>query len=200
MGGQVNHDEFLSEIERLRADWKNFYGPERVRVFWKAFAKESHEIFRGAVDHCIGTCRGAPMLEDLLRGIEVARRNETQARALYGIQSMSPMQVMRDAARVNRRADPEFVAACIKTLRERLDGKLTGEQFAQACDLLDETAKNVSGLSCDCVDGYVSKDDGPYRSIYRCKCARGRARDPNASMKRGQETISVVIPMISSID
>lgn len=35
----------------------------------------------------------------------------------------------------------EFAQACIKVLKDKLGGKLTEEQFKQACDLLEHASK-----------------------------------------------------------
>lgn len=48
---------------------------------------------------------------------------------------------MQEAARTNRTADPEFVKACTKLLKDKLTGALTHDQFLEGCHLLDVAAR-----------------------------------------------------------
>jgi hypothetical protein len=131
---------FQDQIQRLKATYgeKN-YPEERVKVLWAQFKKVENIEFADAVTYLIANYRAAPMLHEIEKEVQLAinRSQEHWLRSadrnLYGI--------VQDAAKYNKKADPEFVKACLKLLRDKLDGKINNKQFNEGCDLLDKAAK-----------------------------------------------------------
>jgi hypothetical protein len=105
------------------------------------YREVSVDFFSALVDYSLDTMRGAPMLEDFTRvEIEVKKR-QSQERAVGGLGLVG---IMRRASDDNRVADKEFVKACLKLLQDKLNGKLTSEQFAQGCEMLDDVADKLN--------------------------------------------------------
>lgn len=133
--------EFEGQINRLRSEWKNSYGAERTAVLWKVFSREDHETFACAIEWCLTHCRGAPLLDDLNRGMEEVKKANSSIRNEYYAKSFSGVL---DEASKRTTADPHFVEACTKLLEDRLSGRINMDQFLQGCDLLDQAARQFA--------------------------------------------------------
>jgi len=91
--------------------------------------------FEAMVDHFIANQRTAPMLKDFADDIEDSKRRDNQAG------KGDVLQMLRDAEKNNKRADPEFVRACMRTIEAKLSGKMPKDQFwNEAVPLLYEAA------------------------------------------------------------
>lgn len=137
----MDRAHYNTQIERLETQWPNSYGEERKAILWVAFKDTSNAVFAEAVSECIASHRAAPLLPDLSKAVEIAKTRENSYRGGAG----SVWGVVQQAAKQNKSASPEFVKACTKLLREKLDGKITHKQFLEGCDLLDEAARIGSG-------------------------------------------------------
>lgn len=141
----MNRDYFLEQMGRLRSEWPNSYGDERVKILWDHFKMETDAKFLRMVTRALGTLRSAPLVPELLKIQEdITTEDKNRERDRY-LGDASFQGVMAHAAKNNKRADPEFVKQCMKLLKDKLDGRITHEQFLQGCDLLD-IAASVGGM------------------------------------------------------
>jgi hypothetical protein len=139
----MQESTFQTHIKRLQANWgEQNYRLERVRELWKIFQNENGDDFRDAVSDLLLTQRAAPMLPELSKAVEAAKLRRTQLEA-RGLSGGFAGQVI-DAAKANKRADPEIVKACMKLLKDKVFKRLTPEQFEQGCDLLAKVADGIS--------------------------------------------------------
>lgn len=132
--------------------WPNSYGNERKKLLWAAFKDVEDWQFTDAVSEALASCRAAPLIEDLTRGVQQAKdRGFRQSVA----KPVNMNEILSDAEILNTTADPEFVKTCVKLYRDYSDGLITKKQFNQGCDLLDQTAKQFKHMR-----GTLAK--GPY--------------------------------------
>jgi len=134
----MTEEVFERQIQRLSSQWKNSYGPERKALLWEAFKNETDETFTDAVSECLGTLRGAPLVEDLSKACQNAKTRHFK-QAHYTEKSV--LGEMYSLASKNRTADRDFVAQCLRLLTDYQNRKITKAQFEQGCDLLDQAAK-----------------------------------------------------------
>jgi hypothetical protein len=131
---------FLAQADRMKRVWgERNYPEERLKIFWRAFQSgTTDQVFSDALDELIANSRYAPMLDDLSKAVEQAKIRQYSNRGMGGF-----IETLDAAARNNKSADPEFVAACMKLLRQYLGRKpeITKDQFEQGCGYLDEVAK-----------------------------------------------------------
>lgn len=139
-------DAFATQITRLKDTFgEKYYTTERVRVIALALRGIEPAIMERVVTRLIATRRVAPLLRELLEACEEVRSEDKQAARERVAGSSSFMGQLEDAARKDTgTADPEFVKACLKHLRERLDGKTTMEQFREGCGYLNQVAAELS--------------------------------------------------------
>jgi len=164
----MTRDEFNSEIRRLTDQWQNSYGEERKKVLFQAFQKTDISIFRSAISSCIASYRQAPLVEELEVAIQGAQRDFFDT-----ARTKDTIPLLEKAA--EKSTNKEFVAACLKALTDKASGKLTPQQFNEACDLLDETANRLCA-ECSTCGGSGYTKQGELRYLYRCFCAVGRKR------------------------
>lgn len=107
------------------------------------------ETFREVVDLAMCSLRAAPLPNDLMR-LEIEVRNrQAQARVVDGfggIGASGMMGQMQQMAQGNKRADPEFVALCLKHLRDFINRKMTKEHFEEGCTFLEKTARQLNPM------------------------------------------------------
>lgn len=133
---------FQNQIKRLQNRWPRTYETELVAILWRAFKEIPDDLFIEATDHCIGNMRQAPMFQDLDEAVARAKSRKWESQARTGDGNIS--RIMEDAQRLNHKADPDFVAACVKTLNERLSGAITASQFKEGCRLLEQAANELN--------------------------------------------------------
>lgn len=136
----MEHDEFDEQLVRLRTQWPHSYGDERVAILWRAFQRVSITDFADAVTECLASHRSAPLAKEVDKEIQEVQRRNAQDRIYRGLGAARPMDPLVSAALENKTADPEFVKACMKLLRDKQNGVITHEQFLQGCDYLDQVA------------------------------------------------------------
>jgi hypothetical protein len=133
---------FNDQIKRLKSQWPNAYGDERIKILWAAFKDVANYDFRDAVTHCLGTAKSAPLVPELEKAVLIARNN------YYAKQRMEEANVLGALEQVadnNTTADPEFVDKCLKLLDDLYQKKITKVQFDEGCNLLDQAAKLYKG-------------------------------------------------------
>jgi len=142
----MTEQELYSQAKRLQTQWPTSYGEERLKLFWDAFGKEPLQRFTEAVTHCLANNRAAPLIGELNTAMETVKAQEAQQRVSFGMAQAGARGILDHAARLNTTADPEFVKACTKLLRQKIAGEITPEQFREGCGLLDSAARQLSGF------------------------------------------------------
>ena len=138
----MNTDVFKKQIDRLRETYSDRYYPKpRIEQIWAVTKRETDGTFERAINWLIQTHRSPPLVPEILKAIERIKAEDKQ-RARESSGSADIYSQLQSASK-RTTADPDFVKACLKLLRERLDGKLNHKQFIEGCDLLDEAARSL---------------------------------------------------------
>jgi hypothetical protein len=132
---------FEFQIMRLRKNWPHSYGEERGMLIWERVRDLPDEFMVDAVTEFIANRRAAPMLSDFMAFRTDFERRKNEQRTVG--QFSSPLEVLESASKAGT-ADPEFVGLCLRTIRNKLDGKITDYQFSDACDALDSMATAIT--------------------------------------------------------
>lgn len=179
--------QFHLQVERLRSQWKNSYGEERVLALWQVFRFTEEATFTEAVTQCLLTRIAAPLGEELLEAVEKVKQ-QAKDRVERDCGAMTKLTGTDFVTQVESAdeglADPEFVQACKSLLSDFQKKKITKAQFDQGCDMLDQTAaqiekmKQVKECSWCCNTGYVSVKLKKEKctALFRCFCRYGSAR------------------------
>jgi len=142
----MNKEHFLKQLARLKSQWPNSYGDERSARIWTVFKDVMDDTFTGMIDIAIDRMRQAPLADDLGKFEQEVKNREFQNRVSYGAGRSQFGQVIGDAEKANNKtksADPDFVKACIKLLKDKTEGRITKAQFLEGCDALDQLAKQL---------------------------------------------------------
>lgn len=141
----MHREHFERQIARLRTQWQQGYGEERMVRLWKIFEKISNEDFTTMVDMALDTMRSAPLTDDFLKLEQELMRRRSEERDFAGLcRTSSPIGVLSHAAEANKSADPDFVKACLQVVRDNAEGRLAGGNFIEACDCLDKLANTLN--------------------------------------------------------
>lgn len=133
--------QFDAQIQRLRDQWPSAYGEERIKLFWIALKDVGYQDFKEAIDDLLMTQRGAPLLEEISKAVQLAKnRYFERLRA----KDASILGMMQQAQEVNTTADPAFVADCMNLLEQYYDKKISYKDFVQGCDLLKVAAERFA--------------------------------------------------------
>lgn len=133
--------QFDAQIQRLRDQWPSAYGEERIKLFWIALKDVGYQDFKEAIDELLMTQRGAPLLEEISKAVQLAKnRYFERLRA----KDASILGMMQQAQEVNTTADPAFVADCMNLLEQYYDKKISYKDFVQGCDLLKVAAERFA--------------------------------------------------------
>jgi len=137
----VEKIQFDAQIQRLRDQWPSAYGEERIKLFWVALKDVGYQDFKEAIDDLLMTQRGAPLLEEISKAVQLAKnRYFERLRA----KDASILGMMQQAQEVNTTADPAFVADCMNLLEQYYDKKISYKDFVQGCDLLKVAAERFA--------------------------------------------------------
>jgi len=137
----VEKIQFDAQIQRLRDQWPSAYGEERIKLFWVALKDVGYQDFKEAIDDLLMTQRGAPLLEEISKAVQLAKnRYFERLRA----KDASILGMMQQAQEVNTTADPAFVADCMNLLQQYYDKKISYKDFVQGCDLLKVAAERFA--------------------------------------------------------
>lgn len=140
----MNDAEFQVQIGRLKTQWPNTFGVERLKRLWETFKGLPLPVFSDMVDMAVDTMRAAPLVDDLCRFETEVKKRHAQSRVYDSYSSRGYPEQISEAARANKTADKEFVAACQKLLNQRWRGEITYAQFQEGCDALDQMAELIN--------------------------------------------------------
>ena len=113
--------------------------------------------FQEAVDELLMTQRGAPLLEEISKAVQLAKnRYFERLRA----KDASILGMMHEAAEVNTTADPAFVQDCINLLEQLTSKKITYKEFEMGCDLLTVAANKFAKEK-----GYYREEVKPIKNL-----------------------------------
>lgn len=137
----MERSEFEIQMGRLKSQWPTSYSEERMKLLWQAFKDVGGSDFKEAIDDLLMTQRGAPLLEEISKAVQLAKnRYFERLRA----KDASILGMMHQAAEVNTTADPAFVADCLNLLDQLLTKKITLKEFEMGCDLLTLAANKFA--------------------------------------------------------
>lgn len=118
-----------------------YYTTQRLKIILQSIRHVDNGVFERAVTRLIATKRIAPLTPEIMEAVEAVWAEDKQ-RARESSGSADIYSQLQSASK-RTTADPDFVKACLKLLRDRLDGKLNHKQFIEGCDLLDEAARSL---------------------------------------------------------
>lgn len=139
----MTHKEFECQIGRLGTQWRGTYGEERKAILWRAFQNVPVEDFTSAVEHCLATMRGAPLLDELSKEVDQAKTRRVSSEGYRGVGGFG--ETLADLAKNSRGASADFVKACMKLWSDYSSRKITFEHFQQGCALLDQAERAMRG-------------------------------------------------------
>ena len=146
------------EMQRLMSQWPHSYSEQRRKIFFNALRDVSNHDFREAVTQCLATCRSAPLLGELTEAVQVARTNYMQQKRMD-----DAARSMFDGIPETHWADKEFKDRCAQLLNDKLNKKITLEQFYQGCDLLDQAALLYRKMKKENLKKPFEKRKDPYK-------------------------------------
>jgi len=133
--------QFEAQMARLKNQWPTSYSDERLMLLWQAFKDVGGQDFKEAVDEILMTQRSAPLLDEISKAVNLAKKRFYERQQA---KDASIMGMMHQAAEVNDTADPAFVEDCLNLLDQLLTKKITYKEFLQGCDLLTVAANRFS--------------------------------------------------------
>lgn len=128
---------FNKQLYRLKTQWPHSYGDERIARIWEVFKGIADEIFVQITNMAIDTLRTAPLCEELGK-LELEVRKQAQVTRSRHDSNMG--SILLQSAKDNKVADRDFVHACLKHLQDKLEYKITHEQFLAGCDEIQKIA------------------------------------------------------------
>lgn len=138
----MHQETFQTQLKELGEVYgaSNYSAPVARRL-WQAFSNCHDDDFIAAVDNLIATQPAKykpPLFEEISKAVENAkvRRNQNERTG------RSMIDVLHDAS--FKSANPDYAKACVKHIRDKLDGKLTPEQWEQGCYYLEQTGKMLN--------------------------------------------------------
>lgn len=182
---------FREQMEKLKTQWKNSYGDERMILFWEKFKSFTDEEFTAAVASLLLTRSAPPLGNEIIAELEKIRRSALERKALYtGPTNM--LQVIRHVGNNSDNIKREYIDACIDLFTKFSSGKLNRKQFDDGLEYLKSAARK-EGDCWDCGNsGYVNVDS----LLFRCRCPTGARRPPSAlGPKRGGVNEELPIPL-----
>jgi hypothetical protein len=153
----MDRSQFELQMQRLKDQWPAAYSAERLKLLWMAFKDVGGMDFQEAVDELLMTQRGAPLLEEISKAVQLAKnRYFERLRA----KDASILGMMHEAAEVNTTADPAFVEDCLNLLDQLLSKKTTYNEFIQGCELLTVAANQFAKEK-----GYYREEVKPIKNL-----------------------------------
>jgi len=154
-----------------------------------------------SVNSFIANNRTAPMLKEFIEKVsEYEDKKKREIDTAYSSGNM--FEILQASAKYTK--NKEFAAECLNILKQKIDGKLTEEQFKQACDVMDIAAKRFNPDICkNCNNSgyYTLTDTQNKRFIYRCGCSVGlkRHREIYGSKNSDGERMKMEIPIYRDV-
>jgi len=75
----MTQPEFLTQVNRLRDQWKAAYGEAKVGIIWQEFQRVPNDVFTKMIDFFLGEFRQPPVLSDF-RGFLAKMREDFHSR------------------------------------------------------------------------------------------------------------------------
>lgn len=135
----MDPEHFESQIERLKTQWRNSFGTERVSALWRMFKGERNDVFADAVSEIIVDQNAPPLSGDFQKHVQLAK-NRIEHGRYYGLDGLDMLRPLKAAAKVTQ-ADPEFVSRCMDAIKLKVTGKIAMREFEERCGLLEQAAK-----------------------------------------------------------
>jgi hypothetical protein len=144
----VKKEHFQDQVKRLMGVFgEKYYPPERSAMFWKSYSHLRDETFQEVVNLLIATQRSAPMLDDFERCLTEVKKSEQRRFREIADKQASGGYVSMLQNKANAETDPQrraFAKRCVQHLMDKLNGKISGPQFYQGCNYLDDVAKQLN--------------------------------------------------------
>lgn len=126
---------FDLHMSRLRNQWPGAYGEERAKVIYAAFKDVSDMVWADAVTEVLSTSRAIPLIPELERAVDSARRREQdRLRA-----KASNVHSIRRGSSADEMAAKKAMRECMQTIGKIYGGEreleLTTEETARREEL-----------------------------------------------------------------
>ncbi len=133
-------EKFNEQVLRLTEVFgATHYTAPRLKVILTSVKHIRDDHFERTITRLIATKRTAPLVTEITEAYE-AILSEDRQRSRENAPTVGMLGQLQEAAR-RTTADKDFVKACMKLLEDKLDGRITHDQFLQGCGLLDEAAR-----------------------------------------------------------
>lgn len=153
----MDRSQFEAQMLRLKNQWPTAYSDERLSLLWQVFKDVGGLDFQEAIDDLLMTQRGAPLLEEISKAVQLAKnRYFERLRA----KDASILNMLHDAAEINTTADPAFVQDCLSLLDQLYTKKITYKEFEMGCDLLTVAANKFAKEK-----GYAKPETKPKQNL-----------------------------------
>lgn len=148
----MEREKFQTEMQRLIKTYGDGPYPEmRLGILYAQLEHIPSFEFEAIVSHLIATERRAPMLAEF-----ITARNELVASRRAGQRLIAGVKSARDILNLPAGgADPDYVALCKRILRDRLEGRITFEQFHQKMNELDSVANEMTKAKGGRLENYT---------------------------------------------
>lgn len=140
----MTEDHFRTQVARLKNQWPNSYGPERIARIWVLYREVENSFFTEMVDVAIDEWRTSPLVADLSKIEQRVKERKSQERNYNGMRDAGVSDVLNRAGNREQLADKDLVAACRKLLQQKNEGKITREQFYEACKDIEKLANVIN--------------------------------------------------------
>lgn len=139
---------FKAQVRMLAEVWgeRNYSAPV-ANLLWQAFQTINDDEFTDAVTWLVANRPARltpPLMKELSGACDEARRRSIESRARGG---GNLGEMLNEAGRVNKTADPDFVRACLQTITDFINRKCSMAQFIDNCDALDSVARQLNPTS-----------------------------------------------------
>jgi hypothetical protein len=136
----MTKDTFQQQVKELQLNWPNKFNPPFLSRLWMALQHATDESLVDAVHALIFAGGPPPSGEKILAAVEKAKVQQSQAQrgsgGGYG-------DLLAEAQRNNKLADPEFVEQCMKLINGYTAKypTISKDQFLQGCGYLEDVEK-----------------------------------------------------------
>lgn len=103
-------------------------------IFWRTFQTTNDDTFTSAIDELIAYHRSSPMVEEVAKAIDTAKKRERASRD----ESASLLTTLKQASQ--KSPNKEYARMCVSLIEKKFKGELTTEQFFEGCNYLEKVA------------------------------------------------------------
>jgi hypothetical protein len=171
----MEYSEYESEVERLTKVYgKNLYPPERLKIMYDIFKKDSRKLFANAVTELIANYKNAPMVNEIANAIGKARERES-AEATRRENELAADMLSAKAGSIFAKDDIRSMLSMLyKKMARQITKKEFDEYMSSVSDYVKKSGKNY--YKCQkCSDTgrivHTGKDGNDY--VWRCSCEKG---------------------------